>query len=41
MRFGECGICDQGENSGSVCTCDEGLSPNSNGVYGKISIDYN
>ena len=26
MRFGECGICDQGENSGKVCRCDEPAS---------------
>ena len=23
VRFGECGICDQGGNSGSICRCDE------------------
>lgn len=32
MIFGECGICDQGSNTGKVCSCDEPASSGNSGL---------
>lgn len=38
MNFGECGICDQGENKGNACTCDEPASSCNSELLSRVEI---